>query len=388
MPRGAAVIPYRGKRGVVWRVKYADADGKQVMETVGAERDGVTRKQAEAELRERLVRVERKGYRRPGPLTFGEYAETWFSEGEKRRGWKPRTVDQYRTVRARLVEHFGAMPLAAIRPRHVAEFVSAMNGERGAASISRDVSVLHAIFGTAKREELVETNPAENAERPKLPRRSWRILEPHEVPRVSKAFSDDRARRVFLTLALTGLRRFELVGLRWRHVNLVEGTLRVEESKSEEGERLIALPRTLVDELVAHFAGSSYRADEDYVFCHPERGSKLDADWYREQFLAALKIAGVNGRIRTFHDMRHTALTNLAATGASPIAVMATAGHRSMSTTKAYLHLAGVTFRDEAQALERRLLGVESSTRLSESEPTSADLNRVGKPERTQPTSF
>ncbi len=47
---------------------------------------------------------------------------------------------------------------------------------------------------------------------------------------------------MFLTFMLTGLRRSELHALRWGHVNLVEGTLRVVESKSEEGERLIALP--------------------------------------------------------------------------------------------------------------------------------------------------
>jgi hypothetical protein len=46
MPSGACVIPYYGKRGTVWRIKYRDADGRQVMETVGAERDGVTRKHA------------------------------------------------------------------------------------------------------------------------------------------------------------------------------------------------------------------------------------------------------------------------------------------------------------------------------------------------------
>jgi len=55
MPSGACVVRYEGARGVVWRIKYADADGKQVMETVGAERDSVTRKHAEAELRERLA---------------------------------------------------------------------------------------------------------------------------------------------------------------------------------------------------------------------------------------------------------------------------------------------------------------------------------------------
>ena len=93
-------------------------------------------------------------------------------------------------------------------------------------------------------EELVHANPVSGIERPKVPRRRWRILEPREVPRVAKAFSDDRARRVFLTLTLTGLRRSELLGLCWRHVNLVEGTLRVVESKSEEGEEV---DRTLSD---------------------------------------------------------------------------------------------------------------------------------------------
>src|SRR5215204_1852731 len=82
MPRGAAVIPYRCRRGVVWRIKYVDADGRQVKETVGGERDGVTEKQARSELRERLVRVERKGYRRPRALSFTAYADTWFVEGK------------------------------------------------------------------------------------------------------------------------------------------------------------------------------------------------------------------------------------------------------------------------------------------------------------------
>src|SRR5262249_52760152 len=111
MPSGAAVIKYEGKRGVVWRIKYRDADGVQMKETIGAERDGVTRKQAEAELRERLVRVEKKGYRRPKPLTFGVYTDTWYAEGQVKRGWQPRTVSAYGTVAKHLKEHFGNVPL-------------------------------------------------------------------------------------------------------------------------------------------------------------------------------------------------------------------------------------------------------------------------------------
>jgi integrase len=85
--------------------------------------------------------------------------------------------------------------------------------------------------------------------------------------------------------------------------------------------------------------------------------------WYADRFRDALAAAGITDYVRPFHDARDTALTNLAATGASPIAVMATAGHRSMQTTKQYVHLAGVVFREEASALERRLLGVEDPGR-------------------------
>ncbi len=171
---------------------------------------------------------------------------------------------------------------------------------------------------------------------------------------------------MFLTLALTGLRRCEVVALRWRDLNLLEGTLRVVESKSEEGERLVALSPTLARELSDHFAASRYRADRDYVFAHPDRGTPLETSkWYPAQFRAALAAAGITDYVRPHHDMRHTALTNLAATGASPLAVMGIAGHRSVSTTQRYLHLAGVVFRQDADALERRLLGETIASRAS-----------------------
>ena len=74
-------------------------------------------------------------------------------------------------------------------------------------------------------------------------------------------------------------------------------------------------------------------------------GEGVDALGYAQQFrhvLAAVPAtAGIPDYVGPFHDMRHSALTNMAATG-SPIAVMATAGPRSMRTTMTYLHLAGV----------------------------------------------
>ena len=93
------------------------------------------------------------------------------------------------------------------------------------------------------------------------------------------------------------------------------------------------------------------------MFCHPKRGSRIDQEWFAGEFRAALKAAGITDHVRPFHDLRHTSLTNGAAAGEGSIALMARAGHANMATTKRYLHLAGVVFRDEADALEERLLG-------------------------------
>lgn len=70
-----------------------------------------------------------------------------------------------------------------------------------------------------------------------------------------------------------------------------------------------------------------------------------------------MAAADVPGPLRAFHDLRHASLTNGAAGGESPIALMARAGHADLRTTRRYLHLAGTVFRAEAEALERRLLG-------------------------------
>jgi integrase len=175
---------------------------------------------------------------------------------------------------------------------------------------------------------------------------------------------------MYLCLVLTGVRRFELLGLRWRNVDLVENVLRVEESKTEEGERSIALSPTLAEALWQQQRRSAFQGDDELVFCHPERGSPIDHEWFAEQFRAALKAAGITDYVRPFHDLRHTAITNDAAAGSSELAVMTKAGHRSMSTTKTYLHLAGVVFRDEAAALEKRLL---AGRKFYPSESISAD---------------
>src|SRR5438067_2903710 len=119
---------------------------------------------------------------------------------------------------------------------------------------------------TAVREELVDRNPAAATERPKRATFRPAILEPHEVGLVARSFTDSRWRALFLTCVLTGLRRSELRALLWRDVDLIEMTLRVRDSKSEDGIRSIALSPGLAEELWQHRRASAFQGDDEYVF--------------------------------------------------------------------------------------------------------------------------
>lgn len=103
---------------------------------------------------------------------------------------RPARFVPYRVVVDRLNGYFGTMPLAAIRPRDVAAYVAQASADYAPATVVRDVSVLHAIFTSVRREELVDSKPAERAERPKASRRRLRILEPVEVARVARELTD------------------------------------------------------------------------------------------------------------------------------------------------------------------------------------------------------
>jgi integrase len=176
---------------------------------------------------------------------------------------------------------------------------------------------------------------------------------------------------VFLTVMGAGLRRGEILGLRWKDVALADpdgATLRVRETwvrdrvetpKSEAGERTIALDPVLADELFQHRGRTGFEGDDERVFCHPLTGGVLDHKRYAKTLRVALTRAGLGEKrnMRPFHDGRHTAITNHAAVSRTPVAIMSRAGHSDFKTTQRYIDLAGETFREEADAVGARVFG-------------------------------
>jgi hypothetical protein len=199
--RSDGVVVYNSARGRVFRIKYRDADGKQIMETAGAERDGMTRAEAAKLRRARVADVD-KGWRKPAPLTFETAIAEWFASAEIEKAWKPRTVYAYRGIVARLNDTFGRRPLAEIEPGDVVAYKGAMLKTHGPYSVSRDLVILHQFFKWALIAKGLRSNPAQGVPHPRLPKWRGQALAPELVQALLRAFEDGQDRCVFLMLHL------------------------------------------------------------------------------------------------------------------------------------------------------------------------------------------
>jgi integrase len=372
---------YEGKRGIVWRIRYRDAAGKRVLETLGRE-PAWNRKRAEVELRRRLVDVEREGYRKPEKLTFACFAERWLSDYLPGRGLKLTTVEGYQqTLRKHLLPAFGSYELRTLEQepelidRYVSEKIRAGYAPK---TVINHLLCLQVMLKRAVRWRLMERNPVLDCERPRVEQAEMNVLSEVEIARLWSAYGElevdaepeeqlwwGLARTLTFVALGTALRRGELLALRWRDVQLLEGLLTVREAlvkgrfttpKSRSSRRLLELGPRTQELLGEHWRQSAFQGDEELVFCHPQRGTPLDPSKVARCYLRpALQRAGITKPFRPFHDLRHTALTHEAAAGNPMAYVQLKAGHSQSAITERYIHAAQVLFAGAAARGESRL---------------------------------
>jgi integrase len=163
-----------------------------------------------------------------------------------------------------------------------------------------------------------------------------------EVRALVRAAASPQDAAIYLTAAFTGLRRGELIALRWRDVDFAASRIRV--SGSYAGEQLTA-PKNgkvrsvpMAHEVASALAGLAQRlrwtGDDDLVF-PGEIGGYLDGSALRRRYGTALARAGL--RQLRFHDLRHTFGTAMIAK-ADIVRVMEWMGHADVQTTRGYLH--------------------------------------------------
>jgi len=179
-------------------------------------------------------------------------------------------------------------------------------------------------------------------------RRLPRILGPGEVQMLVAALRTDRDRAIVQAMLLAGLRRCEVLGLRLEDLRLGEWRVFIADGKGGY-ERLVPMSATFFATL-ADYLNLERPADAttDRVFVvlkGPTRGSALSASGLDEVLVGARRRAGLSNG--TCHELRHTCFTRLREAGMGIEALQALAGHRSIESTRVYLHLGADWLADE-----------------------------------------
>ncbi len=242
------------------------------------------------------------------------------------------------------------------RPRHGDNVVRLEDGEAGlsARTIKRRLSSVSGLYAyLAVRDDVaVKANPVprglatrrSTARRRgvpliRAPRTLPKLLEPDEVDRLLATLRARRDRAMVEAMLLGGLRRCEVLGLRFEDVRAGENRLFIADGKGGH-QRLVPVSPRFFDTLAGYLAEERPAADTDRLFVvlkGPTRGSPLSPSGLDQILRSARERAGLD--TVTCHMLRHTCLTRLREAGMALEAVQAQAGHRSIETTRIYLQL-------------------------------------------------
>jgi site-specific recombinase XerD len=174
------------------------------------------------------------------------------------------------------------------------------------------------------------------------------VLDPKEVDALLKALRRWRDRAMVEAMLLGGLRRCEVLGLRMEDLRLGEGRVFIHEGKGGH-QRLIPVSSRFFRSLARYLEIERPAvADPTAVFVvlkEPRRGKALTADGLDQIVRDARGRAGLSHA--SCHELRHTCLTRLREAGMALEAIQAQAGHRSIESTRLYVHLANDWLADE-----------------------------------------
>ena len=310
-------------------------------------REGLTRKQAEAELRRRMQEGGAVSRPQAEVVTFAEAAAEYLRYVGDVRRIGSRTLADYRgVVDGYLLEEFGDRELDAITPDQIDAYKEGLisEGKLSARTIVRHLTVLHGIFKRAKRAYGLHENPAgaDVVERPKVVYTGeFDTFTPEEIEQLATHAANPQDAAIYKVAAFTGLRQGELLALRWSDVDFVDGLLHVRRNftggveKIPKGKRVRSVPMmpAVIDTLARLKEREEFTADDDLVFTRA--GDHEDHYALRRRYYATLKCAGLR-RLR-FHALRH-AFGSAAITKLDPYAVQSYMGHQHYSTTQRYLH--------------------------------------------------
>lgn len=344
---------------------------------------GKTRKEVQEKLKIVLHDQQQGTLVTAQPQTVAHFLTDWL-ENTHRRRLRPRTYERYReALYLHIIPSLGHIQLQKLTAQQVQAFYTRKADEGLApATIIYYHSVLHNALDTAVKWGLVVRNVCDLVAPPRKDRFEIQPLTMEQMQHLLATLRGHKWEALFTLAMATGMRRGELLGLKWQDINFEAGRLQVRrvlsrvpthmparehvyveaEPKTQKSRRSVmiapfaleALKRHRVSQLEAKVKAGECWQEHDYVFCTLQ-GRHLGPNHVVVEFKKLLTRAGLPN-IR-FHDLRHSAATLLLSLGIHPKVVQELLGHTQISITMdVYSHVLPGMQQDAMRQLDAALI--------------------------------
>lgn len=329
-------------------------------------------KDAEAACAEAITKINQGNYVEGNNITLGGFLEIWLKEYAKP-NYKPNVYDvEESIVQKRIIPSLGMQRLQQIKPLTITRFYNQLQ-EKYSSDYARHIHVvLRNVFKMAERWEMIQDNPINKVVPPRIKKKEMKVWTVEQCMKFLN-IAVGHAHYIVFSLAIhTGMRRGEILGLRWKDLNYKTKTLRVrqnvvwtpsegiiiQEPKTENSKRTIAISDLLIKDLenrrleietdILH--QQDLYSDNDLICCYSD-GNAVQPRRINDRFDYLTKKAGLP-KIR-FHDLRHSHATMLLENNINPKVAAERLGHSSVKMfLDRYSHLLPSMQDEAASAIE------------------------------------
>ncbi|GIO39056.1 site-specific integrase [Paenibacillus antibioticophila] len=313
----------------------------------------------EARAAERQARVdwEKGQYIDPSKMTVTEYMDYWL---ENKHNISDETLETNKGhIKNHITPAIGSIPFQKLTVDDIHHLVKSMQDKELADGTIRKVfNLIQTAYNSAQVKELIVKNPFSLLDKGSRPKPSEAKVDYWSVDEVKHFFSvlNHRQRILFILAIYTGMRRGEILGLRWKDIDFENSQIRIRQTlkprqkikkggKNSNAERSITCSNFVKSELRKHKTMVIQECwdqkrefnDEGFVVCHSD-GKPMNVGNFHRFWKRIL--ANNNMREIRFHDLRHTCASLLLTSGAHPKVVQELLGHSSIKITlDTYSHL-------------------------------------------------
>lgn len=347
------------KRGKTWTYVVdigKDNTGKRKQKKKGGFK---TKKEAEKACNELIAQVNKGEFIEPSRLTLKEFLHEWMETAAKQT-LRITTLEAHdSSIRNHINPELGAIRLNQLMPIHIQKFYAKKLDEGlSPSSVLRIHSVLSSSLGQAVKWQLIPKNPVNQVARPKKNNNTVKTWTPDDVNHFLTYTKGGYLHIAYLLAIYTGMRRGEILGLRWEDCDFEQGTLSIrqtlvsskkglifEDTKSIKSRRMIVVTDEVIEALKRHkrqqnknklLLGEAYQ-DHQLVVC-TRKGTPMSPRNLNRHYSRMIKLTGVP-KVR-FHDLRHSHATIMLQLGEHPKVVSERLGHSGTNITmETYSHV-------------------------------------------------